>query len=327
MRAAKLTVMVRAEFSSLRFSPRERRWLTLALMLSLFVHLGAWGGYEAGKKFGWWERVPKQSRTHPPDKKNSPPLPPSANAEPPLVFVDVSHVEPAPPKNTKYYSDKNSAAANPEAQKDLNQPKLAGKQKDIPKTENVPQLPKLAPAPPKTAAAEPAEVHPSSPENLGDIKPDPKREPKPDDLKPVPPRERPRTLKAAQAQQQLPGQQLQQEGGVRRQQLWSSLDVKATPFGEYDRAIVEAVTQHWYDLLDSRRFALDRSGKVILHFKLKSDGTVGEMKILANDTGTTLGYVCESAVQEAAPFAKWPVDMKRMIGANFREITFTFYYY
>jgi hypothetical protein len=51
------------------------------------------------------------------------------------------------------------------------------------------------------------------------------------------------------------------------------------------------------------------------------------MKILANDTGTTLGYVCEEAVQESAPFAKWPADMKRMIGANFREITFTFYYY
>ena len=30
---------------------------------------------------------------------------------------------------------------------------------------------------------------------------------------------------------------------------------------------------------------------------------------------------------QAAPFGKWPPDMARMIGANYREITFTFYYY
>ena len=30
------------------------------------------------------------------------------------MFVDVSHVDQEPPKNTKYYSDKNSKAANPD---------------------------------------------------------------------------------------------------------------------------------------------------------------------------------------------------------------------
>ena len=28
------------------------------------------------------------------------------------------------------------------------------------------------------------------------------------------------------------------------------------------RRIIEAVTQRWYDLLDSQKFALDRTGKV-----------------------------------------------------------------
>jgi hypothetical protein len=136
-------------------------------------------------------------------------------------------------------------------------------------------------------------------------------------------------LKQAQAQQQqqLPGQKLQQDGGVRRQRLWSSLDTKATAFGDYDRSIIDAVTSRWYDLLDSRRFAMDRTGKVIVHFKLKFDGTVDELEIQENTVGELLGYVCEESVQESAPFAKWPSDMRREIGANFRDISFTFYYY
>jgi membrane protein involved in colicin uptake len=125
----------------------------------------------------------------------------------------------------------------------------------------------------------------------------------------------------------LPGQQLKQEGGVRRQRIWSSLDAKATPFGEYDRAVVEAVTQRWYDLLDSHRFAQDRKGRVTLQFKLKPDGSIVEMHSSENTVGQLLGYVCQEAIEEASPFAKWPEDMKKMIRANYREITFTFYYY
>lgn len=120
---------------------------------------------------------------------------------------------------------------------------------------------------------------------------------------------------------------MKQDGGVRRQRLWSSLDTKATAFGDYDRAIIEAVTQRWYDLLDSHRFAEDRTGKVIVYFRLKPDGTVDEVKILENTVGELLGYVCEESVQEAMPFAQWPSDMRREIGTNYREISFTFDYY
>ena len=34
------------------------------------------------------------------------------------------------------------------------------------------------------------------------------------------------------------------------------------------RAFIAAVTQRWYDLLDSRQFAMDRNGKVTLRFRL-----------------------------------------------------------
>lgn len=119
---------------------------------------------------------------------------------------------------------------------------------------------------------------------------------------------------------------MQQDGGVHRRRVYSSLDTKSTPFGAYDRALIEAVQQRWYDLLDSQRFALDRTGRVTLHFRLKSDGSVEELAIVANDAGATLGYVCEESIMDVAPFAKWPPDMRRMIGENFRDLTFTFIY-
>jgi hypothetical protein len=146
---------------------------------------------------------------------------------------------------------------------------------------------------------------------------------------PQPEQPRPRTIKQALAQQshQLPGQQMKQDGGMRRAALVSSLDVKATLFGDYDARFIDAVTQRWYGLLDSRQFAMDRTGKVTLRFHLNYDGSIVDMKVLENTVGDVLGYVCQKAVTDPAPFAAWPAEMRRMIGENYREITFTFYYY
>ena len=325
--------MVRVEIRSLRPSRRDGRRLVVALLISLLLHLGAWGGYELGKKFGWWQRLHATSWLKKPEPKNSAQLAANKEVEPPMVFVDVSHAEPEPPKQTKYYSNKNSRAANAEAAKEAAQPKFDGSQKMIPKTEDVPTLSKLQPAAPPPAEPTPEtkpleDTKPHDRTSLGDLK---LRMPEPNlaESKPAPPPPRPRTLKQAQAQAspQLPGQKLQQDGGVKRQLQWSSLDVKSTAFGEYDRAIVEAVTQRWYDLLDSRRFAQDRTGKVTVHFKLLPDGSIIEVSFFENTVGQLLGYVCQEAIQEAAPFKAWPSDMRRMINANFREITFSFYYY
>lgn len=325
--------MVRAEIRSLRPSRREGSRLVVALLISLLLHLGAWGGYEAGKKLGWWQKLHAPAWLKKPAPKNSVQLAANKEVEPPLIFVDVSHEDPEPPKQAKFYSNKNSRAANPEAVKEAAQPKFDGSQKIIPKTEDVPTLPKLQPAAPPPAeptpeTKPPEDTKPHDPMSLGDLK---LRMPEPNlaEAKPASPPPRPRTLKQAQAQTSpsLPGQKLQQDGGVKRQVQWSSLDVKSTAFGSYDRAIVEAVTQRWYDLLDSRRFAQDRTGKVTVHFKLLPDGTIIEVSFLENTVGQLLGYVCQEAIQEAAPFKAWPSDMRRMINANFREITFSFYYY
>lgn len=309
---------------SLRFSRRESERVAAALLLSLLVHFGVWASYELGKKQGWWQQLHPPAWLHLAAKRKPTPQPVVLQNREPEIFVDVSHADAEAPAQAKYYSNKNSRAANPDPG-DANVPKLNGKQKDVPKTEDVPRLSKpqpSAPTQPQVARQEPSE----KPQPRGDLfplKPSKSTPPQPTQQP-----ERPRTLRQALAQRdQLPGQMMQQAGGVPRHALWSSLDAKATPFGDYDRAIIEAVTQRWYDLLDSHHYAEDRDGKVTLRFKLKPDGTIIEMQPLENTVGELLGYLCQEAIEEAAPFGKWPPDMVRMIGANYREITFTFYYY
>ncbi len=316
------------QLNSLRLSGLESRRLALALALSLAAHLLTWGGYEAGKEFGWWQVWHWPTWLQRLTQKLEAVPAPVVNYEPPLEFATVEQPSTEAPENAKYYSDRNSRAANPDADQDTDKPKLNGKQADVPKTEDVPRpdFNKLQPAPP----AQQANNRQPEPQmqlamNAGDLtlgRPQ-------DSQQQEQPQPRPRTLNQARAQlaHQIPGLQMRQEGGVHRLALVPSLDVKATAFGAYDAAIVEAVSQRWYDLLDQHNFAMDRTGKVTLRFHLNYDGTVTEMEVPENTVGELLSLVCRDAIEESAPFAPWPSDMRRMVGQNYREISFTFYYY
>jgi hypothetical protein len=313
---------------SVRLTRFEIKRLMWALVLSLTLHFLAWGGYELGKTAGLWQRLHWPARLHLAQKKSPPPVTQETG---PSIFLDVDPDQASPdaPKDAKYYSSKNSHAANPDADKDSNQPKLNGKQKDVPKTKDVPRTPNAKPQPPAPQPQPQKETPPAQPkpmEQAGDTKLA-KLETSPEKTEDKP--ERPRTLKQALAQRSnlFPSMQMQQEGGTRRQALVPSLDAKATPFGNYDSQFISAVTQRWYDLLDSQKFASDRTGKVTLRFHLNSDGSITEMEVLENNVGELLSYVCQKAVTDPSPYAPWPSDMQRMVGKNFREIVFTFYYY
>ena len=306
------------QLDSLRFSSLESRRLAWVFALSLLVHLLAWGGYEAGKEFNLWQRL------HLPPLllfTKIKPAQPSARESVPIEFVDVNPAQATTeaPKNAKYYSNQNSRAANPDANRDANTPQLNGTQTEVVKTEDVPRpdfsklQPSMQPSREELAARQ---------QNAGDLTlGNPSATPSAE----LP---RPRTLQQALAQQnRLPGVTMKQDGGVRHEALVPSLDVKATAFGAYDAAFIQAVTQRWYDLLDSRQFARDRSGKVVLRFRLNYDGRISEMEVMQNTVGDLLGYVCQKAVMDPAPYAQWPSDMRAEVGLDYREITFTFYYY
>ena len=304
------------KFNSLRPTRFETERLGLVLALSLAAHLAAWGGWEIGRQLGVWQRLPRIAWLQPAPKMIQPP---AQNPEEPLEFVTVEQPAAQPPPKAKFYSSQNSLAANPEPNRDKPVPQINGKQTDVPKTETVPKpdFNKLQPAPQPVAPPQPQPSVTPGNLTLASAK----------ELQQTPPR--PRTIAEALAQlpHRAPGVQMQQAGGVRRVALQPSLDVKATPFGAYDEALIEAVTQRWYDLLDSQKFALDRTGKVVLRFHLNYDGTITEMTMPENTVGDLLGYVCQKAINDPAPFKPWPEDMRRIVGQNYREITFTFYYY
>ncbi len=309
------------QLNSLRLSGGESRRLALVLALSLAAHLLTWGGYEAGKDFGWWRvwHWPTWLQ-HLTQRLETVPVP-VVNYEPPLEFVTVEHPSTEAPQEAKYFSDKNSRAANPDADKDTDIPKLTGKQTDVPKAEDVPRPDFNKPQP---APATQPEAQPQLAMNAGDLTLG-----KPPDLQPqTQSQERPRTLNQARAQlaHQIPGLQMRQEGGVHRPAFVPSYDVKLTGFGEYDARFYEAVCQRWFDLLDSQSFAQDRTGKVMLRFHLNYDGSISDMRFAENTVGDLLGYVCEKAVTDAEPFERFPSDMRLKLG-NYADVQFTFYYY
>lgn len=309
---------VDTQFDSLRFSGSESRRLAALLALSLAAHLLVWGGYEIGRIVNLWPQLRLPPLTLFTKIKPSPPVQTSE----PIVFVDVNPAQATEaPKNTKYFGVHNSHAANPDADRNKNVPQINGKQTEVAKTEDTPRLDfsKVPPAP-QPAQKPQQKSPPQLAMNSGDLTLG-----KPQELRPEE-QPRPRTLKQALAmQKQLPGQMMKQEGGVQRHAIAPSLDVKVTGFSDYDRRFIEQVSQHWYGLLESQRFALDRTGKVVLRFRLNCDGSISEMTIAENTVGDLLGYVCQKAVMDNAPFERWPTNMRLELG-DYCDVQFTFYY-
>ena len=73
-------------------------------------------------------------------------------------------------------------------------------------------------------------------------------------------------------------------------------------------------------------FRSDRYGRVVIKFQLRSNGSVADMTQVSSDVGDLWSLLCESAVMSQAPYAPWPESMRRLVGKDSREITFTFHY-
>lgn len=146
-------------------------------------------------------------------------------------------------------------------------------------------------------------------------------------VEPRPPaQKRPRTISEARKQKGLVGEKMKQEGGAKRFQLLSTPNLLATPFGEYDSRVIQAIQQRWFDILGSMPTARNARGRVVLKFNMRSDGSVIGMEVVEDSVGVIQSLVCQKAVSEPAPYGRWPDDMRRMIGADSREVRFSFFY-
>lgn len=323
--------MVGKSDASFRLERAESSWLAWGFGISLALHLLIFGGYQTGKKFGWWQnwQLPRWARSAKTLaemlKKKEEATQPQPR-EVPLMFVDVNPAQAVtePPKSSQFYSGKNSQAANPDIKVDSEAPNITGKQTQIVKTEDVPRAKAfpLQPALPVEPAKEsPEEIKPKSTQTPGDLamaKPEPTAHKDPGEAA----RPKPRTLVEANA---LAGKKMKQEGGVKRRGP-SALDVTATGFGKYDEAFIAAVQNRWFALLDNRNYAGEGTGKVTVRFLLHSSGSVSEMTLKEYTVDYTLALLCSSAIEDNTPYAVWPSDMRREIGADYREVTFTFFY-
>jgi hypothetical protein len=303
---------------SLRPNRGEGGRVMLALAISLFAHLLLFSGYELSREIPAvrrliWEAAHKQ------------PVVQVQKQEEPLEFVTVQTPSTEAPKNAKYVSNKNTVAADDSQNRVSENPQLNGHQTDIPQTVDIihpqftksetdsPQQQKASDPQTSTTAAKPAA-------SSGDLtlgKPDQPQQDQP----------RPRTLKEAYADlaKRLPSMTMKEEGGAAHHAKVPSFDVILTGFGDYDERFVEAVSQNWWNLLGSQKFSLDRTGKVVLLFRLNYDGSISQMRFAENDVGDLLGYVCEKAILDGAPYERWSEDMRLKLGDS-RDVQFTFDY-
>lgn len=278
----------------------------------------------------------------------------------PVIFVDVdpSQASAEPPKQTPYYGAVSSRAANPDPSRDTPTPEIKGEQTKVLKTADTerasaaaavrptppapqPLQPTPAPRPPQPdpPAPDPAETEPAPPKpEVGDLAmldPQQALNPRVSPELPHPSRpqpSRPRTLAEAMARRginpdsALAGRRLKQEGGVRRMSIQSSLDVQGSPLGDYDRQFVAAVQKCWFTLLEQQRYSLDRVGRVVLKFRLTKDGRVNNLQVIESDVGDVYTTLCQVALTKPSPYEPWPDDVARLVGADYRDVRFTFYY-
>ena len=314
-----------------------RHPLAAAFAISLVMHVCFFGVWKVGKHLGWWDHQATWLLNWHKKKMAKPPrqflkLPDIASARQPEVRLTFVEVDPSaaiqePPKDAKFYGIKNTKAANPDETLEADLPKIDGNQNKVMRTESVPK-PKPFPLQPAVEQAnddKQEEPKPRVVDSPGDMA---KAKPTTDGVNLGTGEEerqkRPRTLQEARARNQLAGEKVKVDGGAKvRGRV--SISAMVTPFSSYDAAFIAAVQQRWYDLLDSSQFA-QRSGKVVLEFRLTYDGRIVDLKVGDSEVGEILSLLCQRAILDPAPYARWPDDMRRMIGNNYREVTFTFYY-
>ncbi len=245
---------------------------------------------------------PEIARVEPPKPQPEPPKPTPPKPPPPQV----DPTQPAPPK-AEYTEIKPP------------KPKLEKIPLDEPRKElkTIGDLALARPLPPPAPTPQPAPAPPST-----SLNPNPGGSGEPSELVPV---KRPRTLADARARMDggmLIGEKMKQDGGVQRRGS-IALDVRGSPFGAYDAKIIAAIQQAWYNLLADR---LTPIGKVVIEFWLHSNGRVSHLSVTSSEVGELYGQMCALAVQRPAPFDAWPREMRLALGAEYREVRFTFFY-
>jgi len=291
-----------------------------------------------------------------------PPAEPPVPAPPPkpniFIETDERQATTEQPPNTPYYSDRATLAANPEnpTGKAGDTPYLAGEETRMMSTENVPVprpgAPAAAPpAPPSPPPAAPAEARPPAPaekppvlaqsglrvveqqrqseiqrqENIRNTARLGPETTAADARPPVPPQPPAApAISSPTGREIAAGKSRLVAAGVDRTGV-AAFNVAASPFGAYDRKLIQAVQSRWIALIE-RYGVYERAGTVTLSFLLSDDGKVANLQRKENSAGEMLALFCEKAITDAAPYDPLPDQLRPLVGKEPREVNFTFYY-
>jgi len=325
-----------------RQSTARERFVLRALAWSLAIHVLCYGVWKLGQAHGWWQsETPRwmqelEKKLLTPITIKIPPPPAKKQQAIPLIFVDT---DPAlalkePPPNAKYYSADNTPAANAEIKKPSDIPNITGHQEHVPKptdsAKSKPQPLQPSPkAPEETEERPEKKAVPQQSMGIGDLamaKPiDGKSMTNTEATPETPPaHRRPRTLEEAREQHGLLGERMRQSGGVERLQPTPSFAAIGKSYGDYDAELIDAVTTCWYQLLHDRPPTI--SGRVVVSFRLLPTGRVTDVKVTESTVDDFYATVCTSAILNPAPYRPWPRQMQLDLGADHRDVQFTFYY-
>lgn len=308
-----------------------RRAVLLALMASLLVHLAAVLSVA-------WFYVLRPSAPHeiavPQELTITMVEPPAPTTASPPVFVETSAPESTPPKNAPFESDRNTAAAAPEAaaggaplptQGGREQSTLELEQRELAlaKPDTAPPAPEM---PPTTSAPPQPEANPTKPHEEIPAKSDkgslaastePLRE-----AENVRPQQPPSTASPAVRPSYRPQTRATRLSGSISNRGKSAVAALATPLGRYRKAISDAIGSSWYYHIGPRMdmFSL---GTIKVLFDIEQDGKARHPRVLANSSNESFEIVTIESIR-AAEIPPIPPDVLPVLDGGRIEIDFTF---
>jgi TonB family protein len=105
----------------------------------------------------------------------------------------------------------------------------------------------------------------------------------------------------------------------------NSSQVHITGVSKYDYQFVNMVSSNWYQLLKDGKYNSE-VGRVIVKFRLHSDGSVSDVRVKSSDVNGQLTDLCKKAVSIGAPYPTWPDDVFTTVKASWCEVQFKFDY-
>ena len=304
------------------------RAVLLAALVSLLSHLTAIFG------IAWFLFLQPAEPTEPvPEELTITLVEPPAPQE--NRFVDTSAPESAPPENAAFESDRNTAAASPEAatggeavptRDGRDQPflELEEQQLALAKPDAAPPAPETPPSPPVPPAPETAA---RLPEQKEEIKPKPEED---GAIVAANVSRQPEKTPAQPPSPAVPPARPSYRPMTRATRLSGSIDSRgkasvsalATPLGRYRKAISDAVGSSWYYHIGSRMdmFSL---GTIKVLFTIEKDGKARNPRVLSNSSNESFEIVTIESIR-AAEIPPIPPDVLPVLDGGRIEIDFSF---